>query len=418
MQKDEKINKLLLFSNYYSVRKLSADYVFPVSQSPVKNGIVIVDDNGTITENIIDPDIIDYSLTDVEHYEGFLCPGFVNSHCHLELSYLKGKITEHSGLDKFIVELQQIRRSFDEEEIADAICQAEDEMQANGIVAVGDICNNNSTFDLKNKSKILYHSFIETYASDPQKADKVFDRAVSLYNEIKTNELNNSASITPHAPYSLSKNLFLKIKEYAENTGGITSIHHQESEDENKFFLLKDGKLNNRQFRFGVEHSDFAGCGKRPLNAISEYLAKNNPIQFVHNTVANEYDIDFAMNYFPDVYWCFCPNANLYIEQKLPEFAMFFNRKCKITVGTDSFASNKKLSILEELKTIKSSIQYIPLHEILKWATINGAEFLSISDKLGTLEKGKSPGILHLKDVNIEKLHLTKEASVHVLINT
>jgi len=416
MPKYEKINKLLLFSNYYSVRKLSADYVFPISQPPVKKGIVIVDDNGKIAENVIDPAIIDYSLNDVEHYEGFICPGFVNSHCHLELSYLKGKITENSGLDKFIVELQQIRNSFIEEEKTDAICKAENEMLTNGIVAVGDISNNNSTFDIKNRSKILFHSFIETFASDPLKADRAFERAVTLYDEIKKNTRNNSASITPHAPYSLSKNLFLKIKDFAEKTGDIISIHHEESEDENKFFLQKKSKISDMHIEFGVEHSDFAGCGKRPLDAISEYIAKNNTIQFVHNTVANEFDIDFAINYFPNVYWCFCPNANLYIEQKLPEFAMFFNRKCKITVGTDSFASNKKLSILEELKTIKLNVPFIPLHEILKWATLNGAEFIGLSDSLGSLEKGKSPGILHLEDVNIEKLHLTKEASVHVLI--
>jgi len=413
---DEKIIELILFANNLSVRKLSADYVFPVSQLPVKKGIVIVDDKGKIMENVIDPSILDYSLNDVEQYSGFLCPGFVNSHCHLELSYLKWKITEHSGLDKFIIELQSIRKTVNEEEISDAISRAEDEMLKNGIVAVGDISNNNSTFDVKNKSKLLYHTFIETFASDPQKADRAFDKALSLYNEIKKNDHNNSASITPHAPYSLSKDLFIKIKDFAEKTGNITSIHHQESEDENKFFLLRNGNINDMQFRFGVEHSDFSGCGKRPLNAISEYIAKNNPIQLVHNTVANEYDIEFGMNYFPNIYWCFCPNANLFIEQKLPDFALFFNKKCKMTIGTDSLASNKKLSVLDELKTIWANIPYISLHEILKWATSNGADFLGKSDVIGTLEKGKSPGILHLENVNIEKVHLTREASVHVLI--
>jgi len=122
------------------------------------------------------------------------------------------------------------------------------------------------------------------------------------------------------------------------------------------------------------------------------------------------------LNYFPNIYWCFCPNANLFIEQKLPDFALFFNRKCKMTVGTDSLASNKKLSVLDELKTIWANIPYISLHEILKWATSNGADFLGKSDVIGTLEKGKSPGILHLENVNIEKVHLTREASVHVLI--
>jgi len=398
------------------VRKLSADYVFPISQPPIKKGIILVDDHGQIAENVIDPSLTDYSLPDVEMHSGIICPGFVNSHCHLELSYLKGKITEHSGLDKFITELEQIRKGVNEEEKTEAIHIANNQMQRKGIVAVADICNNNSTYKEKNISKIYYHSFIETFASDPQKANRVFERALKLYNEFTQCKNNNSASITPHAPYSLSKKLFNKIKEFALKTNNIISIHHQESEEENKFFLLKNGNIKDMQFRFGVEKSDFNNSGKRPLTAIADFLPKNNTIQLVHNTVTSDTDIDFAEQTFKDLYWCFCPNANLYIEQKLPEFALFYNKKCRITIGTDSLASNNTLSILDELKTIWTSVPFVPLNETLKWATFNGAEFLKQSHKLGTIEKGKNPGILLLENMNIEKKQFTREASVHVLI--
>ena len=87
------------------------------------------------------------------------CPAFINTHCHLELSYLKGKIKEHSGLDQFIIQLENIRKGINEEDKEEAILNAEQEMINNGIVAVGDICNNNSTFSTKNKNNILL-SFI------------------------------------------------------------------------------------------------------------------------------------------------------------------------------------------------------------------------------------------------------------------
>jgi cytosine/adenosine deaminase-related metal-dependent hydrolase len=397
------------------VRKISADFIFPISSAPVNNGIIILEDNGIIVD-IIDPSATDHSINDVEFHEGFICPGFVNTHCHLELSYLKDKIREHSGLDQFIIQLENIRKGINEKDKEEAIYSAEQEMINNGIVAVGDICNHNSTFSAKNKNNIFYHSFIESFASDPLKADKVFDKAIALYNEINRNEYNSSASITPHALYSLSKDLFIKIKEFDEQTGNIISIHHQESEEENKFFLSKDGNINDMHFRFGVEKSDFSNSGKRPLAAVAGYIPKELPLQLVHNTVTTDVDIDFAEQYFKNIYWCFCPNANLYIESKLPDFALFYNRKCKITIGTDSLASNKSLSILEELKTIHANVPFVPLHELLKCATFNGAEFLQAENKFGSLEKGKSPGILLLENVNKERLQIKKETTTRVLI--
>lgn len=396
------------------MKKISADIVFPITKPPVNNGIIIIDEDGTLKEEIINPATLDYSVSDVEKFEGFICPGFVNSHCHLELSWLKNKMPEHTGLDQFIINLENIRREGDDEKF-DAIIAAEQEIINGGIVAVGDICNSNITFPVKQKSKLYYHNFIESFASAPEKAEKVFEKALLLYNEIMSLEKNNSTSITPHAPYSLSKKLFLLIKEHDEKTGNILSIHHQESEEENKFFLTKKGNIKDMHFRFGVEHSDFSDCGKRPLEAISSYIAKNNPLQLVHNTVATEADIDFALSYFQKIYWCFCPNANLYIEQKLPDFALFFNKGCKITIGTDSFASNKFLSVLEELKTIRNNMPFLPLHEMLKWATYNGAEFLGITEEYGSFEKGKSPGIILLEHVNFLSNNLTRNSSVKVI---
>ena len=170
-------------------------------------------------------------------------------------------------------------------------------------------------------------------------------------------------------------------------------------------------------FRFGVEKSDFSNSGKRPLAAVADFIPKDLPLQLVHNTVTTDHDIDFAKQYFNRLYWCFCPNANLYIESKLPDFALFYNRKCRITIGTDSLASNKSLSILEELKTIHANVPFVPLHELLKWATLNGAEFLQIEKNFGSIEKGKSPGLVLLENVNIDRLHIKRETTARVLIN-
>src|SRR5665213_2697090 len=124
------------------MKSFKADYIFPVNAAPLKNGIVTIDDSGKII-SVTDQNT--YSETNdrpVEHLNGIICPGFINTHCHLELSHLRGKIEQHKGLVNFIKEVQKFRGA-DINQINDAALQADDEMYQNGIVAVGDIVNTN-----------------------------------------------------------------------------------------------------------------------------------------------------------------------------------------------------------------------------------------------------------------------------------
>ena len=123
----------------------------------------------------------------------------------------------------------------------------------------------------------------------------------------------------------------------------------------------------------------------------------------VHNTFTSASDIQWAEYYSKQLYWCFCPNANLYIENKLPDYKLFLDAKVKIVIGTDSLASNAGLSILDELKTISKHCPQISFEELLTWATKNGAEALQFSD-FGTFEKNKIPGVNLLSCVTPENI--------------
>src|SRR5687767_14189298 len=116
------------------VRKLKADKIFDgYKLHPGK--VLLVNDDGSI-EKIIDEKI---AGDEIEKYEGILSPGFINCHCHLELSHLKGLIPEKTGLVDFVFKVVN-ERHFPESEILSAIEKAENDMIKNGIVAVGDIC--------------------------------------------------------------------------------------------------------------------------------------------------------------------------------------------------------------------------------------------------------------------------------------
>ena len=122
----------------------------------------------------------------------------------------------------------------------------------------------------------------------------------------------------------------------------------------------------------------------------------------MHNTFTEKKDVLWAQNYADNIFWCFCPNANEYIEGKQPDYSLFKDERC--TVGTDSLASNWSLSILDELKTITTRDSSIPVTTLIKWATFNGAQFLGF-EKLGSIEKEKTPGLNLITNIVSQKLN-------------
>ena len=132
------------------MRFLSADYLFTLKDEPIKNGVIQVDNLGKIIEIFNDRSFV--TSHKIEVFNGVICPGFINSHCHLELSHLKGLANTIQDFSQFI-SLVKSRDNFSKNKIYDAIQQAEREMFDNGIVAVGDICNTVDTIHQKKKQK-------------------------------------------------------------------------------------------------------------------------------------------------------------------------------------------------------------------------------------------------------------------------
>jgi aminodeoxyfutalosine deaminase len=389
------------------MKSFKADYVFPVCADPIKNGIVTVDDNGKIL-SVTDQNAPPVDVP-VEQLSGILCPGFVNTHCHLELSHLKDKVKQQTGLVNFIMDVQKFRGA-DSSLVLDAAQKADQEMYENGIVAVGDISNSNISIKPKTNSKLYYHSFIETFSFLPARAADTFNNALQLMNEFKP----LSCSITPHAPYSVSKELFKLIQKYSETGNNLISIHNQECDDENKFFRYKLGSFNDLYASFGIDISFFKPQARNSVQTIIPLLTDKQEILLVHNTCTNLKDIYFIKRFDRKINFCFCPNANLYIENKLPKIELFIGQGYNITLGTDSLASNTKLCILSEMRTIQEKFPSLSTAQLIEWGTINGARFLGIDDGKGTLEAGKTPGLNLIS--GLDGLKITPETKVKKLI--
>lgn len=388
------------------MKKISATYIFSGNSAPIKKGVIIVGDNGGILD-LLDPLQHKINWEEVEQHQGIICSGFINTHCHLELSYLKGKIAGRQQLAGFIKELVNVRENFTDNERKIAIEEAEQEMITNGIVAVGDISNGNTSFHQKAKGNINYYTFLEVFGLNPTHSIEIMKRVNFLKKEYYDQK---RISIAAHAPYSMSASLIKKVNEHG---GNLLTIHNQETESENELFLAKKGDLYEQLASFNEAIKSWKPTRKNSLPSYLPNFSTDKKILLVHNTYTNKADIDFAKNYSNSIFWCFCPNANEYIEGKQPNYELFLNEKC--TIGTDSLASNWSLSILDELKTISQKNPNIPLETLIKWATINGAQFLGFDD-LGSIVKGKLPGLNLIENVDLERFCLTKKSKVIPLL--
>jgi len=370
------------------MRKISADIIHTVSGNSIENGVVIVDDQGVV--QAVDQRS-DHDLASLEIHCGTIVPGFVNTHCHLELSHMKGKVNTGTGLIPFIASVVNFR-DISEEEILDAIQKGDQEMYENGIVAVGDISNKADTVAQKAVSKIKYYTFVEMFDFlQPEMTESEYGKYFEVYQQHENSAKNRKACV-PHAPYTVSRNLFEKLKH--ANDGLCTiSIHNQETPGENTLFLNKTGDLIDFYNSFGIPLDAFQPTGKTSIHYAIEHMDPKHRILFVHNTLTTVEEIQAANDWSDHVFWATCANANLYIENRLPNYQAFIDTKARMTIGTDSLTSNWQLSVLEEMKTISRFQSYVSFETLLEWATLNGAKALGFEEELGSIEVGKKPGI-------------------------
>jgi cytosine/adenosine deaminase-related metal-dependent hydrolase len=359
--------------------------------------VLVISEKHELIEIINEKDV---EAGKIEKLKGVITPGFINAHCHLELSHLKNKIPERTGLPAFGKQIMLQRNSQRTEEISEKINDADKEMREQGIVAVGDISNSDISFKIKSESKIKYHTFVELLGLNPERAQSAFEAGISLMNTLR--ELGIDGSLAPHAAYSTSLKLIEMISSFNLENKLPSSIHNQESEEETKFL---NGEPSGFDELYRFLQMDIAWF-KPPMKSSIQYYSgslHNQTTILVHNTFTSANDISLAKA--KNIYWCFCPSANLYIENKLPDYSLFMNEADKICLGTDSLASNHDLSIVKEANLVLANSNF-SVEQILASLTSVPAAALNFSG-LGHLKIGKNAG-LNLVEINNNQIRFIK----------
>lgn len=379
--------------------KFKADKIFDGIRFLESDKVLITDESGTFQEILSANEAGD----DIQQLNGIITPGFINCHCHLELSHLKNVIPPHTGLIDFLCSVVT-KRDFPAKVIQEEIIKAENEMYDNGIVAVGDIGNTADTLAIKQKSKIYWQNFVEVLSFTDEKAAENFNHYKTVADTLEKGLKNclpdrHRTSLVPHAPYTISPKTFQLINNATKNK--IISIHNQEHPAEDELYKTGGGEYLRFFKIFGIDKSPFPVTSKSSIRSVLPYFNNGQTIFLIHNTFMPEEDIIWANEYAVanglKLVYCICINANLYIENKVPPIDLFIRHNCNIVLGTDSYSSNWQLSIAKEIESVQKHFPHIPLETILQWATINGANALGIKTEFGSFQKVKKPGIILLQ---------------------
>ena len=389
--------------------RISAKWLFPISGAPIENGAIEVSPQGEIIS-------VGEAEAGDEILDGILVPGFVNAHCHIELSHLVGLFKQGTGMDGFIKQINELRCAVDKEGRIKALTAQMEQLYAQGVSAMADISNGNESFDAKASSPLYTRTYLELFGTEPEDAEQILAGAIELQKEAKA--LGLDAAPTPHSCYTMSQELNRMAAAEGLKSGFI-SYHNQESDQENDMIRYGKGEL--------WEDYNSRGTTMLPVMGVSalEYFisnlskARSLPVEdgrvlLVHNVDTDPMSIEAALKAFTQCYWAICPLSNIFIHRALPNIDMLREHNLNICIGTDSLSSNTLLSMVDEIRCLQEHFPHLQLDEILKWATLNGAAAIGKEDIYGSFEIGKRPGVVLIE--NTDGLSFTKSTKSKRLI--
>lgn len=381
-----------------SVKRITASYIYTLDAGePIRNGFVEYDDtDGTILN-------VGECASDEVVQDCAIVPGFVNSHCHVELSHLHGKFVKGTGMAGFIDQINALRDWAGNDVKTKLVQQWMDKMWKDGVSAMADISNDESSFPVKKTHAMYTRTFLEVFGSEPEMCDGVMKDVAQL--QKIADEAGIDAAPTPHSCYTMSPQL-LSASADAGMERGFISYHSQESQEEEDLVRSGSGAMYENRKRSGMSTPPVTG--ESSLKYFIDRLAAvrkapyDERILLVHNVCLSQGDIDAALKVMKNVYWAICPLSNIFIHNALPPVGLMRENGLDITLGTDSLSSNDDLDMVKEIICLHENFPEVPMNEIFTWACLNGARFLMKDSELGSLSVGKRPGIVVVRNIDAD----------------
>lgn len=368
----------------------TADTVYTLAGEPLQHAFVEVEEDGTVVRTGQCP-----ATEKVE--EGILCPGFVNAHCHVELSYMKGLFRKGTGMAGFIDQINELRDTSSYEDKVAALKKEMDGLWAQGVQAMADISNCADSFPVKASHPLYTRTFLEVFGAQPEECDQVMAGVCQLQEQARS--LGLDAAPTPHSCYTMSPAL-VSASSAAGLEDGFLSFHSEESDEEEQMMMYGSGPMWDNRVRNGIPTPPVTGTSSleyflERLRAAGLPQPVQGHVLLVHECCLTADGAAAARKALAQPFLAVCPLSNLFIHNMLPPIPVMRESGIPICIGTDSLSSNDQLNMLAEIECLRNAFD-LPLQELLTWACLNGARFLGKEDVMGTLEPGKKPGVVRI----------------------
>jgi cytosine/adenosine deaminase-related metal-dependent hydrolase len=393
---------------------ITADHVVPIGVPPLERGAVVVDGPEIVFVGERLAAAAAFPAADIEDFgEAAILPGFVNCHSHLEITAFRGRLdpVEHD-FRSWLLTLNEERAKLSAEEIEAAACAGVREGLEAGVTCFGDVGRfGQAGTRALTKAGVRGVVFQETeFSPGSDTADEHFAVLRERYEQLsaEAGELVE-IGLSPHAPYTVSRRLLEMIAEFAAARAVKLAIHAAESRDEDELLRQGTGFFRELYDSFSVEWDcphlspiEFlGGCG----------ILAAKPL-LIHCVTVTDSDIELIARSGAKV--AHCPKSNAKFGHGAAPLAALLAAGIDVGLGSDSVASNNVCDMIEEARFAALGARihasrpgFISSEEVLRYATVGGADALGLGHLIGTLEPGKQA------DIAVISLAHTAQKPVH-----
>ena len=325
--------------------------------------------------------------------EHLLIPGLINLHAHAGMTLMRGladDIPLMPWLQNHIWPAEQ--QIVSEKFVRDSTLFGCAEMLAGGVTCFNDMYfYPQATAEavlqagMRAQLGLVVLEFPTNYANN---ADDYIEKGLLIRDTWRGNPLL-TASLAPHAPYTVSDTTFEKVITYAEQLGLGVHTHLHETKAEIAESIKK----------YGV----------RPIKRMANLGLLGPNLTAAHCVQINDEDLDLLSAHGAHV--AHCPSSNAKLASGIAPINKLLNAGINVGLGTDGAASNNRQDMFTEMrlaallsKATTEDATSIPAAQALEMATINVAKALGLEHQIGSIEVGKCADLTALRIADVETL--------------
>ena len=362
---------------------LTARWILPVSGPSLENGTVTVAGDVIVA---VEPH--GQRTPDIDLGNAAVIPGLVNAHTHLDLSSVTSPIPFDGDFTNWLRGVIAHRRALEPEQVEAAVRAGLAESLSHGVTLLGDIASGGISWPIVSSAPCRAVVFHELIGLAPERAESAMAAARGWLETIRLTETCRPG-LSPHAPYSVSGDLFEQARELADIMKFPFAIHVAETRAEREFIECHSGPFLAFLQELGVwDETAFAASLSDERTPV--FWRSATPRTLLSTpTTSRRWNCRARAK----------PSST--VRARMLTFAIrsirfrdFLSRGIRVALGTDSRASNPDLDLLAEARFLHQLYPDIPGCTLLSMATLAGAEALGWADVTGSLAPGKSADLV------------------------